>query len=116
MEACLLMFRAEQGRGGWSFSVSSQHSAFVLNWAKTSDPESLFGLTCSENKLPVFCHDVTVFLESSLSASIKIKNTGASLVAQWLRIRLPVQGTQIRSLVREDPTYRRATKPVCHNY
>ena len=27
-----------------------------------------------------------------------------SLVAQWLRIRLPVQGTRVQSLVREDPT------------
>ena len=40
----------------------------------------------------------------------------ASLVAQWLRIRLPMQGTQVCALVREDPTCRRATKPVCHNY
>ena len=42
--------------------------------------------------------------------------TGASLVAQWLRIRLPMQGTQVRALVRKDPTSRRATKPMCHNY
>ena len=41
---------------------------------------------------------------------------GVSLVAQWLRICLPVQGTWVRSLVREDPTCRGATKPVCHNY
>ena len=41
---------------------------------------------------------------------------GASLVAQWLRIRLPMQGTGVRALVQEDPTCRRATKPVCHNY
>ena len=39
-----------------------------------------------------------------------------SLVAQWLRIRLPVQGTWVRSLVQEDPTCRGATKPVRHNY
>ncbi|KAJ8780612.1 hypothetical protein J1605_000655 [Eschrichtius robustus] len=39
-----------------------------------------------------------------------------SLVVQWLGIRLPMQGTQIRSLVREDPTCRGATKPVRHNY
>ena len=38
------------------------------------------------------------------------------LVARWLRIRLPMQRTQARSLVREDPTCRRATKPMCHNY
>ena len=40
----------------------------------------------------------------------------ASPVAQWLRIRLPMQGTRVRSLVREDPTCRGATKPVRHNY
>ena len=39
-----------------------------------------------------------------------------SLVAQWLRIHLPMQGTQLWALVREDPTWRGATKPVCHNY
>ena len=40
----------------------------------------------------------------------------ASLVAQWLRIHLPMQGTQVRALAREYPTCRRATKPVHHNY
>ena len=40
-----------------------------------------------------------------------------SLVSpQWLRIRLAVQGTRVRALVREDPTCRGAAKPVCHNY
>ena len=41
---------------------------------------------------------------------------GTSLVAQLLRIRLPMQGIQVRVLVWEDPTGRRATKPVRHNY
>ena len=41
---------------------------------------------------------------------------GTSLVAQWLRIHLPVQGTQVQYLFREDPTCIRETKPVCHNY
>ena len=40
----------------------------------------------------------------------------ASLVAQWLRICLPMQGTWVRALVWEDPTCCRATKPVSHNY
>ena len=47
---------------------------------------------------------------------IKNKHIGTSLVAQWLKIRLPMQGTRVLSLVREDPTGRRATKPVHHNY
>ena len=41
---------------------------------------------------------------------------GTSLVAQWLRIRLPMQRTPVRALVQEDPTCRGATKPVHHNY
>ena len=51
--------------------------------------------------------EFTTFVKSELRAS---------LVAQWLRIRLPTQGTQVRALVREDPTCRGATKPMSHNY
>ena len=40
----------------------------------------------------------------------------ASLVVQWLRICLPMQGTRVRALVWEDPTCRGATRPVSHNY
>ena len=47
---------------------------------------------------------------------LKNKQTGASLLAQWLRICLPMQGTQVRALVCEDPTCRGATRPVSHNY
>ena len=46
-----------------------------------------------------------------------LKNySGASLVAQWLRICLLMQGTRVRALVWEDPTCRGATRPVSHNY
>ena len=40
---------------------------------------------------------------------------GNSLV-KWLRIYLPMQGTWVWALVREDPTCCRATKPVRHDY
>ena len=33
-------------------------------------------------------------------------------MVQWLGVGLPMQGTQVGSLVWEDPTYSRATKPV----
>ena len=46
----------------------------------------------------------------------KTSNIGASLVPQWLRVCLPMQGTRVRALVWEDPTCRGATKPVSHNY
>ena len=44
------------------------------------------------------------------------RTSRTSLVAQWLRIHLPVPGTQVRALVREDATCHGATKPVSHNY
>ena len=39
-----------------------------------------------------------------------------SLVAQWLRICMSMQGTWAPSLLQEDPTCRGATKPMHHNY
>ena len=39
-----------------------------------------------------------------------------SLVVQWLRIHLPMQGTWVWSLFQKDPSCHRATKPECHNY
>ena len=41
---------------------------------------------------------------------------GASLVAQWLRICMPMQGTGVRALLQEDSTCRGATKPLRCNY
>ena len=47
---------------------------------------------------------------------LRKKCLDTSLVAQWLRICLPVQGTRVQALVWEDPTCRGANKPVRHNY
>ena len=49
-------------------------------------------------------------------AGLEKDRSGTSLVAQWLRIRLSMQGTRVRALVWEDPTCRRATKSMRHNY
>ena len=46
----------------------------------------------------------------------KVISVGTSLVVQWLRIHLPVQGTQVRSLVLEYHTCCGATKPERYNY
>ena len=49
-------------------------------------------------------------------AVLREKNgAGASLVAQWLRVCLLVQGTRVRALVWEDPVCRGAAGPVSHN-
>ena len=47
---------------------------------------------------------------------VKKLKIGASLVVQWLRICLPMQGTWVRALVWEDPTCRGVTRPVSNNY
>ena len=43
------------------------------------------------------------------------KRTRTSLVIQWLRICLPMQGTWVPSLVQEDFTCHRAARPLHHN-
>ena len=71
------------------------------------------------NKTAVVFDGMIVYVESpeeSINNLLELKMWGASLVAQWLRICLPMQGTRVRALVREDPTCCRATKPVHHNY
>ena len=37
-------------------------------------------------------------------------------MAHWQRMHLPKQETRVPSPIREDPTFHKATTPVCHNY
>ena len=58
-----------------------------------------------------------VIIQQAFGAQMPVlRSAGASLVVQWLRICLPMQGTRVRALVWEDPTCRGATRPVSHNY
>ena len=50
------------------------------------------------------------------STSLINREMRASLVCQWLGIRLPMQGTRVRAPVWEDPICRGAARPVSHNY
>ena len=56
------------------------------------------------------------FLYTNDEKSEREIKEGASLVAQWLKICLLMQWTWVRALIWEDPTCRRATRPVSHNY
>ena len=71
---------------------------------------------CVDVKLPHLEYDFFHFESSCLRIDLNSDWTWASLVAQWLRTRLPMQGIRVRALVREDPTCRRAAKSMRHNY
>ena len=76
-------------------------------------PDCVFTSKCWHSVI----HFFQMFFPSSVLCFVfLIFLIGTSMVAQWLRIRLPMQGTRVRALVQEDPTCRGAPKPVRHNY
>ena len=96
----------------------------ILTWASAvshvlqSTWELLEGLCGSLwTAVPVSQRSLDRIWPAPLSGSSSEEaSLGTSLMAQWVRIRLPMQGTRVRALVWEDPTCRGATKPVCRNY
>ena len=68
-------------------------------------------------KTYVHCHVYLDYPQNKKLIYTLIRETGwASLVAQWLRICLLMQGTWVRALVWEDPTCCGAARPMSHNY
>ncbi|KAJ8784724.1 hypothetical protein J1605_008075 [Eschrichtius robustus] len=82
------------------------------DWAREPQLLSLrvWSLCSATREAAMYCPEVYLGREEILQES------RASLVAQWLRILLPIQGTRVQALVREDTTCRGATKPMRHNY
>ena len=79
-----------------------------------SDHPYLFHLNSTIKFYHIFIHlIIRLFIYQFISLKMHFR---ASLVAQWLRIHLPMHGTRVRALVWEDPTCRGETKPVSHNY
>ena len=98
--------------------LGQYHGFGQLCWEQFRDAES-------PKQIPLWATASFIFtkiLLSTLKRNQKSLLLGSfnlcrtSLVVQWLRICLPMQGTQVPSLVQEDPTCHVATKPVNHNY
>ena len=100
---------------GLPFSLGKKYTSFLraLLWGASSTPCAIFLRAPTPNAHFRQAGRGTLCVTHSL---LQEPISGASLVAQWLRVCLPMQGTRVRALVREDPTRRGATKPVRHNY
>ena len=85
---------------GNCYSMFYTFDVWSISWLK-------FKLEISWDGISSHMYCSTIFLKSW---------SWVFLVAQWIRICLPMQGTRVRSLVWEDPTCRGATRPVSHNY
>ena len=98
----------------WWTSRYEEEMDIVFNSKSFDTRENTF-MTVQENPC-VRERRVLTWALPSTRASGEIGLRGISLVAQWLSICLPMQGTWVRALVREYPTCHGATKPVRHHY
>ena len=112
--------------------LAQEETAFLLIWSRqyrkspynTRSPSTWRKISSSKsstlgrqgyNIVPwVLLGDLLIF--KCFTQKYLFKSSRASLVGQWLGICLPMQGTRVWALVREDPTCCGATKPVRHNY
>ena len=94
--------------------ISTNHTRESQSFRTERDPKWLPQTPIiREPKLKLLILDYIVI---EIKALFKTKTkTGASLMAQWFRVCLLMQGTRVRALVWEDPTCRGATGPVSHN-
>ena len=100
--------------------IQKKLNPFLIPYIKFNSNESKHlhvkakAIKLLEENIGVNLHDFG--LSKDFTYDIKSDTRGASLVAQWLRICLPMQGTRVRAPVCEDPTCHGATGPVSHNY
>ena len=99
--------------------LSFQHSQFFPYWIFPTDVRHAFtspifskrSFEHTQQAAPILCSTLQLY-SISLSQHLYL---GTSLVVQWSRIHLPMQGTSIWSLVWDDATCFEAAKPTCHN-
>ncbi|XP_059761837.1 bromodomain-containing protein 7 isoform X5 [Balaenoptera ricei] len=84
----------------------------LMRQLQRKDPSAFFSFPVTDFIAPGYSMIIKHPMDFSTMKE-KIKNNDYQSIEElkWLRIRLPVQETRVRALVREDPTCRRATKP-----
>ena len=116
----------------WDWKITNLTLSFfsAINLVACFHNDFLFRFTCYLRKVQLKTQVNSTWLNpiwKSCMAKMEItiqaggiekmnKKLRASLVAQWLRICLPMQGTRVRALVWKDPTCRGASRPMSHNY
>ena len=104
---------------GLGSKLTSGWYEFMLNWEwGVSGPLLPFPFGDNHSLVVTFLYRFTIYTHLWFWVLYKYSQTAdrASLVAQWLGVCLPMQGTRVRALVWEDPTCRGAAEPVSHNY
>ena len=96
-----------------SFFLKAEYHSVVFIYHMLFFRSSVSGHLGCFHILPIVNSAAT---NTGVLISLQEPKNRTSLVVQWLRIRLPRQGTWVWALVQEDPTCRGATKPVRHNY
>ena len=87
--------------------------------ALSERPSQYLMLTLLDNELvsKVYCNSLgATFSHRPGKPRIKKTYFRTSLMAQWIGICMLMQGTQVRSLAWDDPTYCGAAKPTHQNY
>ena len=107
--------------------VSDSLRPHGLQHTRPSCPSPAPGVHSNSRPLSQWCHptlsyptinqDLSKRMGEPPGKKIEIKYyLRASVMAQWLRICLAMQGTLVWSPAQKDPTCLEATKPLSHNY
>ena len=111
--------------GTMTFHFVSTHSVWVeenvtktfkKDWRKEKKQRNKGGLSFTFLEIVNWIPFLTQHKKQKKKNPSNKSCLGTSLVVQWLRICLPMQGTRVRALVQEDPTCCKATKPIRHSY